>query len=240
VSDLTPQTLPPPPPPPPSRPASPAFDFLRPFTFTFEDPRWLNKVLVGGLFTLASFLLIGAFFVLGYLARLIRNVIARAAQPLPEWDDLSAYFGEGVRLFLIMILYAVPMMVLAGFLILPMILSGAIDNDTARGVAAGLGMMFWCLAVPISFAISCWLPAALLFAIVREDFGAAFRFAEIWAFIRANALNYVLAIIVVLVARFLGGFGIILCFIGVIFTLFWSALVSAYAMAELWMLAHES
>src|SRR5437870_11706180 len=47
-------TPPPPPPPPPPSPsdAKASFDFVKPFAFVFEDARWLNKVLIGGLFQL--------------------------------------------------------------------------------------------------------------------------------------------------------------------------------------------
>jgi len=196
-------------------------------------------VLIGGLFTLASFFIVGAFFVLGYYARVIRNVIARDPKPLPEWDDLAVYFAEGLRLFFICLIYMLPMLVIGCFFILPMIFSGAVDSEAARGLLTGVGMMFWCLTVPVGFALSFWIPAALLFAVVHQDFGAAFRFSEIAAFIRGNLLNYVIAIVVMLVARFLAGFGVVLCFIGVIFTMFWSGLVTAYALAEAWVLAHE-
>jgi len=53
-------TPPPPPPPPPSSPPPKAgFDFVKPFAFVFEDARWINKVLMGGVFQLLSFMLIG-------------------------------------------------------------------------------------------------------------------------------------------------------------------------------------
>ena len=69
---------PPPPPPPPAPSASPAgaFDFAKPFTFVFEDPRWVPKILFGGLFVLLGFFIVGWFFLLGYFARFARNVVA--------------------------------------------------------------------------------------------------------------------------------------------------------------------
>src|SRR5205823_9274962 len=83
VSDVSPSvTTTPPPPPPPQRPAQ-TLDFVRPFAFTFEAPEWVQKILLGGVFVLASVVLIGVFFVYGYLARLVRNVIAGNPQPLP-------------------------------------------------------------------------------------------------------------------------------------------------------------
>src|SRR4051794_19603583 len=101
-------TPPPPPPPPPPSPDQPkaAFDFVKPFAFVFEDARWINKVLIGGIFQLLSALLVGIPFLLGYLAQLVRNVVANATLPLPEWDDLGEMFNEGLRLIGVAIVYS--------------------------------------------------------------------------------------------------------------------------------------
>src|SRR6185369_11605458 len=66
-------TTPPPPPPPPptagspsgSEPPKAAFDFVKPFAFVFEDARWVNKVLIGGLFQLLAMIIVGIpFFII--------------------------------------------------------------------------------------------------------------------------------------------------------------------------------
>src|SRR3954470_17699631 len=103
---------PPPPPPPPPAPETPkaGFDFVKPFAFVFEDARWINKVLIGGIFQLLSALLVGIPFLLGYLAQLVRNVVANATLPLPEWDDLGEMFNEGLRLIGVAIVYFLPLL----------------------------------------------------------------------------------------------------------------------------------
>src|SRR5437870_5119108 len=94
-----PPLLPPSLPPPPVAPGTPQFDFAKPFTYVFDDPRWLQKILIGGLFYLAGVVLVGWFFILGYVAQVTRNVIAGMTHPLPEWDDLGSFFSEGLRIF---------------------------------------------------------------------------------------------------------------------------------------------
>jgi len=248
VSDIsyTPPPPPPPPsapqqplPPPPAPPQGPTFDFGRPFTFVFEDPNWLTKILIGGLFYLAVFFLVGIFFILGYCARLTRNVIAGDPRPLPEWNDLGEYFSEGAVLFLVTFVYMIPIFALVGFFIVPAIIMAGLphDSDVLRNLAGGVSSLVWCLTIPVSFALSLWLPGALLFTAVERRFSAGFEFARIWNFIRANVGNYLLAFVVYLVARFAGGFGVALCCIGVIFTAFWAFLVSTYAYAQAYRLA---
>ena len=80
-------------------------DFGRSFTFVTEDPEWVKKILIGGVFTLACALLVGVPFVLGYFSRTLRNVVAGEARPMPEWDDLGGIFNEGLRLTAVYLLY---------------------------------------------------------------------------------------------------------------------------------------
>lgn len=228
---------PPPPPPPPPRTSaaeSKPDDFLAPFTFVFEDPRWLSKVLLGGLFVLASAVIVGIFFILGYMARLARNVIAGNPRPLPEWDDLGEYFGEGLRLAGVGFVYAIPMWSLIGIFIVPSVLMAGADVEAIRTLGAGLSAAVWCLIFPISLAMLIWLPAALLMSVVEGRFGAAFEFARIWTFIKANAANYAIAIVIAYVARFASSFGIVLCCVGVVFTSFWSMCVTTFAVARVY------
>ena len=224
---------PPPPPPPPETPRAPGFDFGKPFTYVFDDPRWLNKILIGGLFYLAGFFIIGWFFIFGYMARVTRNVIAGLETPLPEWEDIGDFFSEGARLIAVGLCYVIPLFIVAMFFIFPAIISDAVDNDALSAVTGIFSGCLSCLIVPLALLVTFFLPASLLFAIVEQRFGAAFEFRErIWPFIKDNIGNYLLAIVVYFIARFIAGFGIILLCIGVVFTGFWSFLIMAHGFAQ--------
>lgn len=240
MSDIyTPPVTPPPPPPPPLPPTSRAgaFDFLKPFTYVFDDPRWVSKILVGGLFMLASFLLVGVPFLLGYMARLVRNVVDGAQHPLPEWDDLGEYFSEGLTLFGVGLVYMIPMVILGILVGVPAALMSAVQNEHTRDLGGGLFGCAACLMVPLGLAVTFFMPASFLMVVTQRRFGAAFELANIWSFIRDNIGNYLLSLAIYFVARFLAGFGIILLCIGIIFTEFWSLVVSSYAFAQTWRLA---
>lgn len=235
--------VPPPPPAPPVLPAAaptkPQFDFGKPFAYVFEDPDWLQKILIGGLFYIAGFLIIGWFFILGYLARLARNVITSHPRPLPEWENLGDYFAEGLRLFGVLLAVILPMVLLAVGIMVPAGILGSIDNEGAAALGGLMSGTIACLFVPISLAVTFFMPAMLLFVAVEQRFGAAFEFGRIWPFIKLNIGNYVLAIVVYLIARFIGGFGIVLLCIGVVFTAFWSFLITTYAFAQVYRLATQ-
>ena len=235
----------PPPPPvlppatPPIEPAKPQFDFAKPFSYVFDDPDWLTKILIGGLFYIAGFLIIGWFFILGYMARTARNVIANHPRPLPLWENLGDFFNEGLRLFGVVLAVIFPMILLAIGVMIPAGILGSIDNEGAEAIGGLMSGAVACLFVPLSLAVTFFLPAMLLFAAVEQRFGAAFELGRIWPFIKQNIGNYVLAIVVYLIARFIGGFGIVLLCIGVVFTGFWSFLITTHAFAQVYRLATQ-
>lgn len=225
-------------PPPPPRPSQ-TFDFVRPLAFVFEDPEWVQKILLGGVFVLASIVLIGVFFIYGYLARLVRNVIAGMQHPLPAWDDLGEYFFEGLRLFGVILIYAIPIIAFSMMFVVPMIIMDATNNETLRDMSGMTATCMWCLIFPVSVALAFWLPGALLMAVVDRRMAAAFEFRRIASFIRANAGNYILAFLSRIVAGFIAQFGIMLFCIGIVFTGFWAMLVGAYAFAQTYRLSAQ-
>lgn len=221
---------------------------MQPFGFVFQDPRWVTKILIGGLFYILCFVLIGVPFILGYCARLARNVASGNPQPLPEWDDIGGYFVEGLRLLAVGFMYVVPFIALAAAVVIPMGLLNTITaNQSPDRIASQIGAAFasgafscvWCFMVPFSLAFSFWIPGALLFASLEQRFGAAFEFGRIFAFIRNNLANYIIAFVIYLIARFAASFGIILFCIGVVLTSFWSMVVSTYAFAYVYRLQRK-
>ncbi len=219
-------------PPPPSSPSQPSYDFAKPFGFVFQDPDWLSKILIGGLFEIASIFIIGIFFVAGYCARLARNVIAGMESPLPDWNDLGEYFAEGLRLACIVLVYAIPVAILAEVIFVPAAIMSSSGHDVLENLGGGMMACAWCLFFPISLALAIYLPAALLFSVVDGTSGAAFDFARILRFIRDNAANYILAFVVYLIARFAVPLGLIALCIGIFFTGFWAMLVATFAFAQ--------
>ncbi len=230
------------PPPPPAAPPTPpssgrAFDFGKPFTFVFDDPRWMQKILMGGLFYLAAMVIVGWFFILGYLAQMVRNVIRGDANPLPEWENLGEFFNEGLRLAGVALCWILPIVVVVVLFVVPIVVFGAVDSEVMNDFGGGLAGCMACLIVPLSLAITFFMPASLLFAMVEKRFGAAFELRRLWPFIKANIGNYLLAIVVYLIARTLGGFGVILLCVGVVFTAFWALLITFHAFAQVYRLA---
>jgi hypothetical protein len=213
-------------------------DFGRCFTFVTEDPDWVKKVLIGGAFTLASMFLIGAFFVAGYCARVLRNVAAGAAHPLPDWDDLGGFFSEGLRLVGLYLLAVLALALVLGCPLGVIIVGLSTLRGGGRGeeVVAALGglgivLLYGAFAFLI-LLVGLLYPAAATRVVFRNDFSAGLDFAATFNFIKLNLANYLLSLVVFLVANFLSQFGFILCCVGLFPAAFWSYLTLAHGLGQ--------
>jgi hypothetical protein len=223
---------------PTGRPPSPAaaapgtpLDFGRALSFFFQDPNWVQKLLIGSLFTILSMFLIGGVFVAGYAVRLARRTARGEPYPLPEWEDLGGMFVEGLTAIAAYLLHLLPAVVGAGAVLLPMILMAERDPEPSPGILLVL-IPLMLLSTLVFFAVVLYFPAAFTRLAVEGRFGAALELDANWNFLKRNFSNYLLAIAAFLVANFIAQFGILLFCVGILPATFWSQCVGAYALGE--------
>jgi hypothetical protein len=214
----------------PPQPGS-SLDFGRTLGFFFQDPNWVQKLLVGSLFTLLSFVFIGGVFIAGYAVRLLRRAARGETYPLPEWDDLGGMFMEGVMAIAAYLLHILPCILAFGLLAIPFILLGSNDGDPQPAAFLVIFPVL-ILVMLLFFAMLFYFTAALTRLAVEERFGAAFEFSQNLAFLKRNTGNILMAVLAFLVSNFIAQFGIILLCIGIIPATFWSQCVAAYALGE--------
>ena len=198
------------------------------FTYMFQDKDWIKKILIGGV---VGFIPIVNFAAIGYVLQIIRNVRDGQTLPLPEWDEFGKYFVDGLWIFLIFLVWAIPIIVVA---CLSGIGTAAVgDSGDLQGAYGVVSACFSCLMVLWGFVIAAASPAIMIRFAESGQFNAGFQFGEIFSFISANLGNYIIVIILVWVAGLIASLGVILCVIGVIFTQFWSYLVAGNLMGQL-------
>jgi len=208
-------------------------DFAKAFTYVFDDEQWVKKVLIGGILMLIP---IVNLVTVGYWLKVLKNVAEGATTPLPEWDDFGDYFVKGLMSVLASMIWAIPIILLAAVTAMLSAVTGYDSAGTTR-VAAPIVLCIWgmsCLSGLYGLFLGLVLPAAHALYAVTGEFGAFFRFGEIRSFIMSNLGNYIIALLLFLVAQFIAGFGVVLCFVGVVFTQFWAMLVGSHLLGQLY------
>jgi hypothetical protein len=198
-------------------------DIGKAFTFVFEDEDWIVKILIAAAIMLVGILfswlllvplLLAAALLLGYSVEITRRVIHGDPQPLPEWDNWGALIADGLKAFVIGIVYALPIILLSLCLGIP----SGILADRAEGLASLFSVLLSCLSFLWAIVMSLLLPAAIAFYTVDGELGAAFRFGEVFAFVRDNLKTYLITFLMSWVASFVGGLGSIVCGVGLFVT----------------------
>ena len=194
-------------------------DIGRAFSFVFEDENWIVKILIAAAILLAGVifswvllvpLLLALVFVSGYSVEITRRVIRGNPEELPEWDDWGQMFADGLKVWVIGIVYALPIILVGICLGIP---TGLL-SENSEGLATFLGLVSGCFNFLWAIVMSITLPAAIAFYVDNEDLGAAFRFGEVLAFVRDNLSTYLVTFIMSWVANLIGSLGSIVCGIG--------------------------
>jgi len=188
-------------------------DFGLSFSFPFQDEEWVKKIVLTAVISLIP--IIGQLALIGWLVELTRRVIRGDTEPLPDWADFGGILVLGLKMFAIGFVYALPLM----FAIIPMaIFDSLIDSDSAATLYTIVTLCFSCFALIYGLALAFFFPAVVGELAATDNLGAAINPMNIIAHLRAAPSAYLLAFLGTIVAGFLSGFGIILCFVGVIFT----------------------
>ncbi len=211
------------------------------FTYVFDDEEWIKKLAIGGAIFLVGaltfWILIGIvilFIPTGYMFLTLKNVRDENPNPLPEWTDFGNLLKVGFFVSLIVFVYQIPALLLycATFVVQFMPQMTQMDADAASAIAM-VGVCLWCFQIIVGLLIGFILPAAIIKYAQDDNFGSAFKFGEIFSFISGNIGDYIIAVLLSWVASLIGFFGIILCFIGMFFTMFWSMLVAGNLYGQL-------
>lgn len=203
-------------------------DFGKSFTYVFEDDEWVTKILIGGLLSLIP---IVNLVVAGYAIKVIKNVVDGVERPLPNWDEFGDLFVKGFMTTLASLIWALPIMAFA----MVMAVFGALaNNGDAQSSVFGVCMMgMSCVVVLYCFFLGALLPAAMARYAITGEFVAFFRVGEIFHLVASRPGEYVISLLLMIVASFISQFGLILLCFGVIFTTFWSTLVGPHLLGQL-------
>lgn len=221
-------------------------DIGKSFTYMFEDPNWIAKIAIGGgiilLGTIFSFLILPAIaayaIVIGYVLVATKNAAEGQTHPLPEWSDIGGLFVKGITATIGVLIWFLPVLLLGCCVWLLAAATGGAargDDGAARGISGAGGLLVSCMScvlIIVSLLISFFVYAPLTRYALTNQVNVFWDFGGTWKFIQSNIGNYVIAWLIVFVANFIAGFGIIACIIGVFFTTFWAYLVGGHIFGQ--------
>jgi hypothetical protein len=162
-----------------------------------------KKVLILGILTILSSLIIPGFLVLGYVFKIVKSTLEDSSE-LPEFNNWTSMFVDGLKVFTILFIYSfIPsILILLGIwsAILPMFtVPGAgslLDSNLSLSLLSGLVIVGLGLLVVIGFII----PVSLANMIHHNRLGAAFSFKEIIGKIKEiGGVSYLIWYIIILI-----------------------------------------
>ena len=193
---------------------------------------WLKTVLIGGVLSLLSALVLPTFLVVGYLLRVLRATMRGDEEP-PVFDDWGDLAIDGLKGFVIGFVYfLIPGIVVAVAVFLGVAGAVAGGGSDAAGVFGGLVALVGALVGFVLTIFAAYItPAALSNYAETDRLGAAFSYGDLKPVLfsgkYATAWLYAFAVIVVagIVSGLVGATGV-----GAILSAFitFYALVAAY------------
>jgi len=176
----------------------------------YPSSNW-GKVLILGVIMIASILIVPIFLVYGYIFRIIKATLA-GMDELPEFDEIGDMFVDGLKIFVVAIVYAIPVAIISW--LFNLVLGSAFYSAaTVTSLSAG---MFWALMagniVFIIIAIIVGLIEIMAIANMAYydgELGAAFRFSEILNLIASIGwgkyiVTYIVIVLLAMVGVFIG------------------------------------
>jgi len=195
-------------------------DFTKPFTFAFDDPEWITKILITSLIGLIP--IVGQFYLVGWMLEIARQV-ANGTEPLrlPE-IDFGLYLGDGFKAAVLGLVYGLPIFILIAPVVIVPILGEAINMGEDVMVTLSMITSVCCSGVILIYSIFLGLamPAAQVHMVMKNSLGAGLRFKEVFSLVRAAPTAYLMVLVGNIVAGLLAGIvGGIACGIGIIVTM---------------------
>jgi hypothetical protein len=208
-------------------------DIGKAFSYVFEDERWISKVLLGGLFLIIP---IVNFAVLGYTLKTAQNVAQGNPRPLPEWGEFGDHFMRGLYWIVIQFVYMLPAILLYGVFACVLVGVGSAAGERGNDGAGAIGALSACL-LPLIFIVGI-IGAVLAYSglarfAATNSLSEAFKFPEVIALVRNNLGDWVILLLVSILAGIVAQLGIIACGVGVLFTAFYAQCVNGHALGQL-------
>jgi len=207
-------------------------DIGKAFTFVLDDEDKIIKLLIGAIVAIIPIVNLAG---LGYMVQLVRNVRDDQETPLPTWEDFGNYFMDGLKVFVGMLVYSLPLILLiCVFGVVLIGVNNIPDRQAAEGIMIVMIICLSCFTLFFSLIPFIALPALVAYFAETAEMAAMWRVGEIWSFIQADIGSYAILLLVALIAIFLiAPLGGIACGIGIFITNWYAYLIFGHLTGQL-------
>ena len=183
------------------------------FSYQFQDPDWIKKILLNGLITLIP--LVGPIYMTGWLMEIAGRFATQDTVMLPD-IDFGRYLSKGFMGAITGLIYSLPGVIV----MMPAIIISALVSGERGMEWLVIVSMVCCLGLGILLSIALSLLSMVAIVEVQlKDFKAAFQIKHVFSIFKGAIGPYLLTVLVVgLVVPILSSLGGLLCGIGVLFT----------------------
>jgi hypothetical protein len=198
--------------------------------------KW-SKLVYPNALRLMSFIvpIIPYLLVIGYLARIMHQVINGEKPHMTDWDDWGTFFKDGAKLFGVRFIYTLPLLLIMIPMFVLFFAAPFLSETTQYGDAIfsiiflTFGLFMTCL-MPFSFALMIILPAAELHVAATGEFSAGFRISEWWPIFRKNIGGFIVAFMIYYGLSIIMSFAFQIIFLTVILICLMPLILPAYSM----------
>ena len=175
-------------------------EFGKAFSYQFEDQDWIKKILIAAVVPLIP--IIGSLVTAGWGVEITKRVIRRDPQPLADWNDFGGYLAQGFKLLIIGLVYALPIIIIS---ICPTVLYlvpyDSSSYETVQTIAIISTVCVGLVGVLYGILLAFMIPAAIGRFADTGQLGAAFKFREVFALVKATPMAFLMVFLGVKIWR---------------------------------------
>ncbi len=209
-------------------------NFNEAFTFPFRDTQWVQKFLMGALFTLLSIFILPIPVLYGYLIELLQRVRDNDPVPLPEWKDPGIKFLVGLKYIVIFLIYYLPLILITILFIsigLLLSLTGSEANTPLETMT--LIALLISFVLPYSLLLYIATPLITIEFANRERIPDGLRLGRILRNFSIFWKDVLIVGIVAFALEIAAGIGFILFIVGILFTSFYVSLITFHLYGQI-------